>query len=69
MKCNQADDVNDGCWGMKTIAAEIENHFFLLLLLVDFCVSCHFPPFLRKAHEMKGRRIKCAVFLGQLNVR
>lgn len=49
---------------MKTTTPERGNHFSLPLFLVNFCVSCHFPYFSDKAHEMKGSQIKVCRFSG-----
>lgn len=49
---------------MKTVAAKRGNYFSVLLLLVDFCVSHHFPHFSDKAHEMKGSQMKVCQFSG-----
>lgn len=48
----------------KTAAAERQNYFSVLLLLVDFCVLCHFPHFSDKACEMKGSQMKVCQFSG-----
>lgn len=63
-KCKHDDNVYDECWMMKTVAAKRGNYFSVVLLLVDFCVSSHFPHFSVKAYEMKRSQMKVCQFSG-----